>query len=232
MAASLPDLPSRLGREEMAASLHRALERWNGTSPVWVFGYGSLIWKPELAFDRRLTARVHGYHRRLCLWSRVNRGTPDCPGLVAGLDRGGSCTGVAYRVPAHEVRRQFERLWEREMFMGSYAPRWLRCRADDGADVSALAFVVRRDVANYAGKLSEAEILDVFRRGSSGRFGTSLEYLVNTVRSLREHGLRDPHFERLARHAAVAASPATSDGLVAAPACAANQRPAHARARR
>jgi cation transport protein ChaC len=192
MAAPPPDLPSRLGREEMAASLHRALERWNGASPVWVFGYGSLIWKPELAYDRRLTARVHGYHRRLCLWSRVNRGTPDCPGLVAGLDRGGSCAGVAYRVPAHEVRGQFERLWEREMFMGSYAPRWLRCRADDVADVSALAFVVRRDVANYAGKLTEAEILDVFRRGSSGRFGTSLDYVVSTVRSLREHGLREP----------------------------------------
>jgi cation transport protein ChaC len=136
----------------------------------------------------------------------VNRGTPECPGLVAGLDRGGSCAGVVYRVPPHEVRRQFEQLWEREMFMGSYAPRWLRCRAADGKDVPALAFVVRRDVANYAGRLSEAEILDVFRRGSSGRFGTSLDYLVNTVRSLHEHGLSDPHFERLARHASAAAS--------------------------
>jgi cation transport protein ChaC len=166
MAAPLPGLPRRLGRAEVKASLHRALERWNGASPVWVFGYGSLIWKPELVYDRRLTARVHGYHRRLCLWSRVNRGTPECPGLVAGLDRGGSCAGVVYRVPPHEVRRQFERLWEREMFMGSYAPRWLHCRAADGTSVSALAFVVRRDVPNYAGRLSEAEILDVFRRGS------------------------------------------------------------------
>ncbi|MGE5161522.1 MAG: gamma-glutamylcyclotransferase [Betaproteobacteria bacterium] len=207
MAAPSADLPQRLGREEMEASLQRALAPWDGASPAWVFGYGSLIWKPELVFDRRLATRVHGYHRRLCLWSRVNRGTPECPGLVAGLDRGGSCAGVAYRVPAREVRRQFERLWEREMFMGSYAPRWLRCRAADGTEVRALAFVVRRDVANYAGKLSEAQILDVFRRGSSGRFGTSLDYLVNTVRSLREHGLRDPHFERLARHAGVAAGP-------------------------
>jgi cation transport protein ChaC len=95
------------------------------------------------------------------------------------------------------------------MFMGSYAPRWLHCRAADGTGVSALAFVVRRDVPNYAGKLTEAEILAVFQRGSSGRFGTSLDYLVNTVRSLHEHGLRDPHFERLARHAGIAASPGT-----------------------
>jgi glutathione-specific gamma-glutamylcyclotransferase len=210
--AGPPDLPMRLSAAEIESSLRRALEHWDGASPAWVFGYGSLIWKPELVFDRRLTARVHGYHRRLCLWSRLNRGTPECPGLVAGLDRGGSCAGVVYRVPVHEVRRQFERLWEREMFMGSYAPRWLQCRAVDGSLLSALAFVVRRDVANYAGKLSESEILDVFRRGSCGRFGTSLEYLVNTVHSLHEHGLRDPHFERLARHAAVAAGPGGRTG--------------------
>jgi cation transport protein ChaC len=203
-----PTLPNRLSREDLESSLRHALACWDGRSPAWVFGYGSLIWKPELVFDRRLTARVHGYHRRLCLWSRVNRGTPDCPGLVAGLDRGGSCAGVVYRVPGNEVKAQFERLWEREMFMGSYAPRWLRCQAIDGTHVTALGFVVRRDVANYAGKLSEAEILDVFRRGSCGRFGTSLDYLVNTVRSLREHGLRDPHFERLARHAGIEAASA------------------------
>ncbi len=102
------------------------------------------------------------------------------------------------------------------MFMGSYAPRWLRCRRSTARTCRALAFVVRHDVANYAGKLSEAEILDVFRRGSCGRFGTSLDYLVNTVRSLHEHGLRDPHFERLARHAGVAAGPGSAQ-LVAAP---------------
>jgi cation transport protein ChaC len=203
--APLPDIPGRLSPEQMAESLARVLDHWDRTSPLWVFGYGSLIWKPELAFDRRVTARVHGYHRRLCLWSRVNRGTPECPGLVAGLDRGGSCAGVVYRVPAASAPSEFERLWEREMFMGSYAPRWLRCHLVDGTDVRALAFVVRHDVPNYAGRLSEAEILDVFRKGSCGRFGTSLDYLVNTVRSLHEHGLRDPHLERLVRHAAAAA---------------------------
>ena len=206
-AAALPELPGRLSHEQIAASLASALAPWDRKAPLWVFGYGSLIWKPELVFDRRVTARVHGYHRRLCLWSRVNRGTPDCPGLVAGLDRGGSCAGVVYRVPAASVPAEFERLWEREMFMGSYAPRWLRCHLVDGTDVHALAFVVRLDAPNYAGKLSEAEIHEVFRRGSCGRFGTSLDYLVNTVRSLHEHGLRDPHLERLVRHAGVRCEP-------------------------
>lgn len=207
MKSALPNIPGQLSRAAIMASLARFLDGWDGAAPVWVFGYGSLIWKPELAFDRRVTARVHGYHRRLCLWSRVNRGTPESPGLVAGLDRGGSCAGVAYRVPAPDVRPQLEQLWEREMFMGSYAPRWLRCRLPDGTHEAALAFVVRQDAPNYAGKLSEPAILDVFRRGSCGRFGSSLEYLVNTVRSLHEHGLRDPHLERLVRHAGVRCEP-------------------------
>ena len=199
------DFPGRVSAEQQAASLREALSAWDGKSSPWLFGYGSLIWNPEVTFDRRMTARVHGYHRRLCLWSRVNRGTIDCPGLVAGLDRGGSCAGVAYRLRAKTARDELERLWDREMFMGSYTPRWLQCRVVSKtgirSHVSALAFVVRREAQNYAGKLSEAEILAVFERGSCGRFGSSLEYLVKTVSALREHGLRDPHFEQLARHA-------------------------------
>jgi glutathione-specific gamma-glutamylcyclotransferase len=177
-----------------------------------VFGYGSLIWKPELSFDLRLPARVHGYHRRLCLWSRINRGTPQCPGLVAGLDRGGSCTGVVYQVPAAAVRSQFLQLWQREMMTNSYAPRLIDCRIGDGALVPAVAFVVRRDAPNYAGRLDERAILAVFERGSRGRYGTSLEYLVNTICALRSHGIVDPHLERLARHAGVDAAAWRSAG--------------------
>ena len=197
------ELPRRLSYEELADSLEHFLADWNGDGPLWVFGYGSLIWRPDLSFDERRPARVHGYHRRLCLWSRINRGTPQCPGLVAGLDRGGSCAGVVYRVPAAAVRGQFMQLWQREMMTNSYHPRHLDCRLEDGAIVSAVAFVVRRDAPNYAGRLDEQQILDVFHRGSCGRYGTSLEYLVNTVCALRAHGIVDPHLERLARHAGV-----------------------------
>jgi cation transport protein ChaC len=196
-------LPRLLSADELAQSLHAVLARWDRKSPVWVFGYGSLIWNPELSFDRRAAARLHGYHRRLCLWSRINRGTPECPGLVAGLDRGGSCAGIVYRVRGRSLRTEFERLWQREMLMGSYSPRWLNCRLPDQSLVPALAFVVRRDAPNYAGRLAEREILAVFEKHSCGRFGTSLDYLVNCVRGLREHGLRDPHLERLARHAGI-----------------------------
>jgi cation transport protein ChaC len=187
--------------EQMRATLSAALAHWNRRDPLWVFGYGSLIWNPELDFDCRAPARVYGYHRKLCLRSVRNRGTQDCPGLVAGLDRGGSCSGVVYRVPAAAVNAQFERLWEREMLMGSYHPTWLHChRLDRPQTVTALAFVVRRDAFNYCGKLAEGEMIDILRR-ACGICGSSLEYLQGIVHSLRDAGLRDPHLERLARRA-------------------------------
>lgn len=199
-------LPHWLSDEELTESLEAFLALWDRNTPLWVFGYGSLIWKPDLSFDRREPARVHGYHRRLCLWSRVNRGTPQSPGLVAGLDRGGSCAGIAYRVPPGAVHGQFLQLWQREMMTNSYHPRIIDCRLGDGSVVGAVAFVVRRDAPNYAGRLDEAQIIEVFRRGSCGRYGTSLEYLVNTICALRTHGIVDPHLERLARHAGVESS--------------------------
>lgn len=195
----------RLTRAQLAASIDESLARWNGRTPFWVFGYGSLIWKPELDFDRRVPARVFGYHRRLCLRSVTYRGTHECPGLVAGLDRGGSCAGVLYRLPARGLRAQLARLWERELFLGSYAPRWLTAtrldtRLDRRTRIAALAFVVRRDAPNYCAVLDEDAIIDVLRR-ACGRYGTSLEYLQRTVAALRELGLADPHLERLAHRA-------------------------------
>lgn len=198
--ANLADLP-RLSPHDLAQSLATTLAHWHGREPLWVFGYGSLIWNPEFEYDRRVPARVYGYHRKLCLRSVRNRGTPECPGLVAGLDRGGSCAGIAYRVPADSVRAQFARLWEREMYMGSYAPRWLHVRRLDGhGGLTALAFVVRRDAPNYCGRLGERETIAVLAR-ACGRFGTSLDYLLRTVEGLRAEGLADPHLERLAHRA-------------------------------
>lgn len=192
---------ARVGPAELAASLDATLTHWDGAGPVWVFGYGSLIWKPELEFDLRVPARVFGYHRRLCLRSIRYRGSFECPGIVAGLDRGGCCAGVAYRVRPERLREQFERLWEREMFMGSYDARWLRAQRLDEADrFHALAFVVRHDAPNYAGRLGEPELIDILTR-ACGHYGSSLDYLLRTVESLRAHGVPDPHLERLAHRA-------------------------------
>ncbi len=200
VAAETEPVPQqRLSDAELRAMLDATLGDWNGRTPLWVFGYGSLMWKPEFDHDRRVPARVFGYHRKLCLRSIKYRGTFDHPGVVAGLDRGGSCAGIAYRLPATVVRDQLPLLWEREMFMGSYAARWLRARRlDDCCDLRALAFIVRTDGANYCGGLSEAELVAILRT-ARGSFGTSLDYLQRTVLALRADGLRDPHLERLAR---------------------------------
>jgi cation transport protein ChaC len=184
----------------MRASLAASLAHWDGRSPLWVFGYGSLIWKPEFEFEARQPARIHGYHRRLCLRSVSYRGTHDCPGIVAGLDRGGSCLGVAYRIGAAAVPRVFRQLWDREMFLGSYRPTWVRAQLLRGAPVEALAFVVRRDAFNYGGRLADEELVAILAR-ACGSKGTSLEYLQRTVAALHEAGLRDPHLERLMHRA-------------------------------
>ncbi len=98
---------------------------------VWVFGYGSLIWNPMVVHTERRRATVHGYHRGFYLYSRINRGSWDNPGLVLGLDRGGCCHGMVFRIPGHMVEQEFRLLWRREMLTGAYHPRWLRIRSGE-----------------------------------------------------------------------------------------------------
>jgi cation transport protein ChaC len=192
----------RWSEQQLQASLAASLARWDGHTPLWVFGYGSLIWKPEFEFEAREAARIHGYHRRLCLRSVLYRGTQECPGIVAGLDRGGSCLGMAYRVSAARVPDVFRQLWEREMFLGSYQPTWIRAQLRaTNAPTAALAFIVRRDARNYCGALTEDEIVEILAT-ACGAKGTSLDYLQRTVTALHEAGLNDPHLERLAQRAA------------------------------
>jgi cation transport protein ChaC len=193
--------PVRWSEAQLRASLDASLARWNRCSPLWVFGYGSLIWKPEFEFEAREPAHIHGYHRRLCLRSVLYRGTHESPGIVAGLDRGGSCLGMAYRIGAARVAEVFRQLWEREMFLGSYRPTWMRARLRSGGEAEALAFVVCRDAHNYCGELTEDDVIDILVT-ARGLRGTSLDYLQRTVAALHEAGLRDPHLERLAHRAA------------------------------
>ena len=202
LTAACPGYPPRLGvarylsDEEMAASLADTLQGWDRSSDLWLFGYGSLIWNPGLPTVEAVRARVHGYHRGLYLWSRVNRGTPEQPGLVLALDRGGSCSGIAFRLAAAGALPHLEALWRREMTMGSYRPSWLPCALADGQRVSALSFVMRRDVATYTGKLSDTIVKTVLGC-ARGRYGTTLDYVSRTVEALRESGMPDRALEAL-----------------------------------
>lgn len=181
---------------ELAESLAHATSRWDGTSDIWLFGYGSLIWNPGLPAAETVRSRVRGYHRGLYLWSRVNRGTPEQPGLVFALDRGGSCTGMAFRLEGAGAKPHLEALWRREMPMGSYRPAWLPCWLADGRRVEALAFVMRRDAPTYTGKLPD-EIVRAVLRCAQGRYGTTLDYVHRTVVALRESGMPDRALEAL-----------------------------------
>lgn len=185
-----------LTEDELAASLAHTLLDWDGKQDLWLFGYGSLIWNPGLPTIDAVCGKVHGYHRGLYLWSRVNRGTPEQPGLVLALDRGGSCTGIAFRLAGPTALPHLETLWKREMPMGSYRPAWLPCSLSNGKRVTALAFVMRRDVPTYTGKLPDHVVKEVFDR-AKGRYVTTLDYVSRTVDALRASGIPDRALEAL-----------------------------------
>ncbi|NIR30948.1 MAG: gamma-glutamylcyclotransferase [Gammaproteobacteria bacterium] len=153
----------------------------------WVFGYGSLMWNPGFTAVEVHRARLHGYHRWLCVWSWTYRGTRANPGLVLGLDRGGSCLGRAFRVRAGDRAGVVDYLYARELISDVYRPV-LRCvRLEDGRRVRALTFVVDRCHAQYAGKLSPERAAAVVR-GARGVRGPNHEYVINTAMHLRELG--------------------------------------------
>lgn len=186
----------------MSASIERALSGWSPRTDFWLFAYGSLMWNPSFPTDRRVAAHVFGYHRSFCLWSRINRGTHQQPGLVLALTRGGSCRGFALRVPRGEVRGMMPALWKREMTYGSYAPRWLPCRLDGGAVVPALAFVINPDASGYACGLSDDERAACMAH-AAGRYGTAADYLFRTVESLDALGIVDSGLHALAERVRV-----------------------------
>ena len=153
----------------------------------WVFGYGSLMWHPGFPHVEVRVGRLHGYHRRFCIYSWRYRGTPERPGLVLGLDRGGTCRGLAYRVPAGEADGVMNYLYEREMITGVYTPLWLAVATEQGP-VSAAGFVVDREHEQYTGRLSLEETAALIAQGNGER-GPCQEYLAKTVRHLEALGL-------------------------------------------
>ena len=195
MAAVDPRLA--LTDEDLAVSLRETLARRPDDAGWWVFAYGSLLWNPLFPFAEARRATVRGYHRRFCLWSLASRGTTTLPGLVLGLDRGGTCHGVVYRLPARRARAELKLLWRREMVVAAYLPRWMRARAGNET-ITALTFVVDRQHAQYAGQLSNAEAISVLAT-AQGALGSSADYLERTRVALVTHGIVDPYLERLAR---------------------------------
>lgn len=204
-------------RRDPQAMLAGTLARLHAAQDLWVFGYASLIWRPEFDACEQRLARVHGHHRTLRMHSRINRGTQQQPGLVFALVPGGSCRGMVYRVERSRAEAELQRLWVREMPTGVYDPKWLQCQTAQGP-VSALAFTLSKRSPNYTGEIDEAMLVRILRE-SRGRFGSTLDYLVETARCLRRHGIRDQAVERqlaLARRHGLA-GPITAFGVLPDP---------------
>lgn len=184
-----------LSDEELAASRAAMFEGGEIREDVWLFAYGSLIWNPTVHFVEKRPVTVHGYHRKFCLKTHLGRGSPEQPGLVLGLDRGGCCRGVALRIAKEVAWSELELVWRREMVTDSYRPTWLSARSDAGA-IKAIGFVMDRTTDRYCGDLGEEEVARMIAT-ATGFLGPCAEYLFNTTDHLAELGIPDAGLSRL-----------------------------------
>jgi cation transport protein ChaC len=182
---------------ELEASLEETMRQHDPRADLHVFGYGSLMWNPALEVVGTRVARLHGWHRRFCLRSLIGRGTPESPGAMLALDRGGACDGLLFSIEADKVPAESRLLWRREMIAGSYFARWVRVTAG-GATIRALTFVVCRDHGRYIGGESVETVAGLIRSGE-GPLGTSRAYFDATLQALDRLGIRDAGMERLRR---------------------------------
>ncbi len=184
-----------LSEEELAETRRRVLLEHEPGQDLWLFAYGSLIWNPAFHFVAREPARLAGYHRRFCLWTHLGRGSKECPGLILGLDRGGSCRGVAFRIAHPKIETELEIVWRREMLSAAYRPTWVKLQTASGP-CQALTFVINRKHERYAGRLEDDAVADAIAN-AEGPLGTCAEYLFNTTEHLAELGIADPNLKRL-----------------------------------
>lgn len=187
----------QLSDAEIEASLNETLFG-RSDRDLWIFGYGSLMWKPDLAYVDRTIGRVQGYHRSFCLWQKRYRGNRHNPNLMLALDAGGSCCGVLYRVAGPDVQRKISGTWRRELVGNGYRPRWVTAQSDRGP-VRAVAFVANREnVERYTGRLAD-EVVAGYIAEACGERGSGAEYLLETVLALERLNLRDSRLWRLQR---------------------------------
>lgn len=178
-----------LTEAQLQESLSQTLLQHQPNSDIWLFAYGSLIWNPVFKFTEQRVGKIYGWHRRFCLWVPQGRGTLENRGLVLGLDSGGSCQGIAYRIAAADVSSELPLLWRREMVVGSYIPHWVK--VFDGIEkLPAITFIINRKHRAYAGKISVETTINSIAT-ASGELGSCADYLMQTVNGLMKVGIKD-----------------------------------------
>lgn len=186
-----------LSEDELTASRQKYVaDNYEGPD-IWIFGYGSLIWNPLIAYEEKLFGRVYGLHKRFCLWTRLGRGSPEEPGLVLALDRGGSVKGVVFRIASERAVKEMDILWQREMINNSYNPKWVSVHTNYGVK-KALSFVVRRSSPSFADRMSDENIAAVIAR-ATGFLGPCCDYLFETAKALARAGIQDEKLDRLVK---------------------------------
>ena len=195
LRAAIPGDMRWMDTPEREAQVNGMLARAPDPKRLWVFAFGSLIWNPAFHFAEQRTARVHGWHRTFCLWARAGRGSPERPGLMLSLESGGSCAGVAYRLPPGEERLELDLIWRREMAASAYRPVWARAHTPDGPEW-VIAFTANRSHERHAAGLTEHQVAHHLATGV-GAMGRASDYLFDTVEHLRRLGIRDRRLERL-----------------------------------
>lgn len=188
--------------DELARSLAQTLAAHPRGEDVHVFGCGSLMWNPALDATLRGVARLRGWHRRFCFRTLIGRGSPERPGVMLALDRGGACSGLLLRIAADKADDELRLLWRREMATGSYQARWVRVGID-GERVPAIAFVADQRNERYLGALPDDELVRLIRSGTGAR-GSTRDYFDATVAALARLRIRDGGIERLRRAVAAA----------------------------
>jgi glutathione-specific gamma-glutamylcyclotransferase len=188
-----PPLMSEEAREASRRAVETAVPP---DSDVWVFGYGSLMWNPAIKVVESRKAVIAGFHRQFCLTLNLGRGTPENPGLMLALDRGGDCIGVAHRIAAKDVSNELTVLWYREMLSGAYLPQWVDAQIDAVGAAKALTFVINPRNPRYEPNVSDEAMAERIAK-AQGLLGTNRDYLYRTVHCLDELGIKDGSMHRL-----------------------------------
>lgn len=195
MEAERLGLFQRMAPEDRQRSKREILSILPKGRDVWLFGYGSLMWNPIIQYVERRPGHIFGFHRSYCLRTAMGRGTPEQPGLTLGLERGGSCRGLLFRISGAIAEDELDLVWNREMISRAYMPRLMNAYTKDGT-VRAITFVINTQHNGYAGGLSVEETTDTIAK-AQGRLGRCSEYLENTVMHLDELGIGDGPMHRL-----------------------------------
>lgn len=199
LAESRPGVIRVMPDDEREQRVAEAIATAPDKANFWVFAYGSLIWNPAINWDARHRCTVEGYHRSFCFWTMLGRGDENQPGLMLGLEPGGECTGVAYRIAAEALATELDILYRREMVSYAYQPTWTKaaCLDQSGESVDALTFVVDPNTERFCGKLQQDTVAHTLSV-AEGALGKNCDYLFQLVDHLDELDLQDNAMTQLA----------------------------------